>query len=103
MQPRDWFGVSVRLLGLWAFYQGFGNLTYFAAARLGLSLPWSAAGQLDLDFDASTVYLFYAACQFSLAVFLLLKVDWITAWAFDKPEYENDVVDTVEPPSADGQ
>ena len=37
MKPHDWFGLALRLFGIWLLWQSFQSLLFFLDVRLGFS------------------------------------------------------------------
>ncbi len=64
MTPHDWFVLGIRLFGLWSLTQGVSYLANFVDLQIGLSDTPRATNPNS--------YLFYAACDFTLAAYFLL-------------------------------
>ncbi|HMP81011.1 MAG TPA: hypothetical protein PKD54_16260 [Pirellulaceae bacterium] len=81
MLSRDWFGLAVRLIGVWQFViaarHGFGLIDLIL--RLNLNRPEPLYGyELGNTFD----YVFYVLVHVILGVSLIFGADFLTACAY---------------------
>jgi hypothetical protein len=82
MRPRDWFGVGVRLLGLYVVYDGFSYLVGFLARRM-------VDSRIARELGGGSVpgyYLVYAVCFLAFGFLLLWGAERLTRWAFNEPD-----------------
>jgi hypothetical protein len=89
MRPRDWFSVGVRLLGLWAIFDGSTYLLRFLAMSLAQASRSDIARQLDQDLYAPAYYISFGAGAIAIGFILLSSAERLTKWAF-KESAEND-------------
>ncbi|HEY3391753.1 MAG TPA: hypothetical protein VGK58_03540 [Lacipirellulaceae bacterium] len=90
MRPRDWFSVGVRLLGVWAVYDGFIYLMGVLADRLTDFSRSEAVRQFETSPDTTTRYLVYAVGSVALCFILISGAERLTRWAFNEPQPAED-------------
>ncbi len=78
MKPEDWFGVGVRLFGVWCGINALQNFAYF------VDLRWQAFRLRSPDRDSIDAYanLAYAFLYAALALYFLLKTKHLTDFAY---------------------
>jgi len=82
MRPQDWFGVGVRLLGVWVLFQGVvGNLLKVGTSQLGLG-PASIAKEWNDVHSAQMHDLWYAAGFLACSICLIFGAEYLTRWAY---------------------
>ena len=84
MQPRDWFCLGVRLLGVWVLYRGVQDLLHVGASVLGL-IPASVAKQFDDEHTTLMYDLWFAAGFLAFAIYLIFGAEHLTRWACKEP------------------
>ena len=89
MQPRDWFSVGVRLLGVWFSTRGVTDLLTAGTCLLGI-VPKALVDKYE-DLHAGVMYnLWYAAGVLAFAIYLIFGAEHLTRWAFQEPMQPND-------------
>ena len=76
MTPRSWFTLALRLLGVWAAFDGVDQLVTIANIKFGLFTP---------AYTALPAYLLHAGAKFGIAFLLLRGAPVISAY-FYAPE-----------------
>jgi hypothetical protein len=85
MRARDWFGVGIRLLGVYVIYDAFNFLVGFFARRMVES---EIARELGGSKSAPAYYLVYAVCLAASGFILIWGAERLTRWAFNEPAAE---------------
>lgn len=91
MNARDWFGVGVRLLGVWCFIQAVQNLLYFFDVKSGLSPLRDLAGQID-HLGSPFSYLVYAVGYLVLTAYFLFGSEHLADWCYRKQRQPSETV-----------
>jgi len=84
MQPRDWFSVGVRLLGVWLSARGLTDLLTAGSYVLGIA-PKALTDRYDGSHTGVMYNLWYAAGILALAIYLIFGAEHLTRWAFQEP------------------
>ncbi len=82
MQPQDWFGVAVRVLGVYHLILGLQYFASYAEMRLGLLSPNWAASESAGSYSPAISYLLSGCCDVGTALFLLLCTDYLIYWTY---------------------
>jgi hypothetical protein len=84
MKPQDWFGVGVRLSGIWCLMQSLGYLLGFFAIQLGYSTS-ATTTYFSQSPDKSSMYLVYSLGYGAIALWFLLDADRLVGWSYRLP------------------
>ena len=74
MKARDYFGLGVRLFGVWLICRAVQYIASFTDMKL-----YPASDRIR---DGAAAHLIYAAVDFALAAFFLLGTRVVVAWSY---------------------
>ena len=94
MTAEDWFGVGVRIVGLFPLFLGIQQFLYFIDFRLGMSSnEWQG---YSTEYDPIS-YLIYALGYFMFSLGMLRGTPIIVAFAYPSRSVETDEESDSEP------
>ncbi len=81
MKAPDWFGVGVRLFGVYCLFEAVGYFAVICELRLGLHKDYTTEA-LGTGHRLTLSYLWHGFTQLALSAFLLFGANHLIGWTY---------------------